>query len=104
MNKFAITWKVILPTQEHETYVVDIVNDIVEHEFDNDQLTFPIQVTPPSWLAEAMTNMNEHSVSTTNEKSMNMPPQPVGLNSEIIHFLVNNRSMEEYEAHNEASN
>jgi len=65
--------EVILPTQEHETYVVDIVNDIFEHAVDNDQCTLPSQVTPPSWLGEAMINLNEHSVSTTNEQSMNMP-------------------------------
>lgn len=90
---------IILPTQEHETIVIDIVNEIVEHAVDNDQLTLPSQVSPPSWLAEAMINMNEHSVSATNEQSMNMPSQPAELNSEFVHFF-----MEEDEAHNEASN
>jgi len=59
--------EVVPPTQEHETPIVDIVNDIVEHAVDNDQLTLPSQVTPPSWLVEEMINMNAHSVSTTNE-------------------------------------
>ena len=51
-----------------------------------------------------MINMNAHSVSTTNEESMNMPSQPAELNSEIVHFFVDNRSMEVDEGHNEASN
>ena len=85
--------EVILPTQAHETSIIDIVNDIVEHVVDNanvfendvvdialgirnDQLTLPRQVTPPSGLAEAMINLNEHSVSRTNEQRMNMPSQP----------------------------
>ena len=86
--------EIVPPTQEHETPIADIVNDIVEHAVDNDQLTLPSQVTPPSWLAEAMINMNAHSVSATNEESMNMPSQPAELNSEIVHFFVDNRSME----------
>ena len=96
--------EIVPPTQEHEIPVADIANDIVEHAVDNGQLTLPSQVTPPSWLAEAMINMNAHSVSTTNEESMNMPSQPAELNSEIVHFFVDNRSMEEDEGHNEASN
>ena len=96
--------EIVPPTQEHEIPVADIVNDIVEHAVDNDQLTLPSQVTPPSWLAEAMINMNAHSVSATNEESMNMPSQPAELNSEIVHFFVDNISMEEDEGHNEASN
>ena len=68
--------EIVPPTQEHETPIVDIVNDIVEHAVDNDQLTLPSQVTPPSWLAEPMINMNAHTVSATNEESMNMPSQP----------------------------
>lgn len=58
--------EIVPPTQKHETSVADIVNDIVEHAVDNDQLTFPSQVNPHSWLAEAMINMNAHSVSITN--------------------------------------
>ncbi len=96
--------EIVPPTQEHEIPVADIANDIVEHAVDNDQLTLPSQVTPPSWLAEAMINMNAHSVSATNEESMNMPSQPTELNSEIFHFFVDNRSMEEDEGHNDASN
>ena len=95
--------EIVPPTQEHEIPVVDIVNVIAEHAVDNDQLTLPSQVTPPSWLAEAMINLNAHSVSATNEESMNMPSQPAELNSEIVHFFVDNRSMEEDEGHNEAS-
>ena len=67
-------------------------------------MTLPSQVSPPSWLAEAMINMNAHSVSSTNEESMTMPSQLVELKSEIVHFFVDNRSMEEDEGHNEASN
>src|SRR6202011_4242046 len=37
-------------------------------------------------------------------ESMNMPSQPAELNSEIVNFFVDNRSMEEAEGHNEASN
>jgi len=85
MSKFTVTW--VPPTQEHEIPVANIVNDIVEHAVENDQLTLPSQVTPPSWLAEVMINMNAHSVSATNEESMNMPSQPTELNNEIIHFL-----------------
>lgn len=57
--------EVVLPTQEHGTFAADIVNEIVEHAVDNedvfendivdialgsnnDQLTFPRKVTPPS--------------------------------------------------------
>lgn len=67
-------------------------------------MTLPSQVTPPSWLAKAMINMNAHSVSATNEQSMKMPSQPAELNSEIVNFFVDNKSMEEDAAHNEASN
>lgn len=96
--------EIVPPTQEHETHTVAIVNEIVEHAVDNDQLTLASQLTPPSWLAEATINMNEHSVSTTNEQSMNMPSQSAELNSEIVHFFVDNRSMEEDITHIEASN
>ena len=71
--------EIVPPTQECEIPVADIVNDIVEHAVDNedvfendiddivlgsnsDQLTLPSQVIPPSWLAEAMINLNQHSV------------------------------------------
>ena len=49
-----------------------------------------------------MINLNAHSVSRTNEQSMNMPSQVAELNSEIVHFFVDNRSMEEDGGHNEA--
>ena len=86
-EKIHSNMEIVLPTQEHETYVVDIVNDIVEHAVDNDQLTLPSQVTPPSWMAKAMINLNKHRVSTTNERSMNMLSQLAELNNEIVHFL-----------------
>lgn len=34
---------------------------------------------------------------------MNMPSQQVELNNDIVHFFVDNKSMEEYETHNETS-
>jgi len=61
----------VLPTEAHGTSLADILNDFVDHETDNDnvvekyivtislgsnndQLTLRSQVTPPSWLVEAI--------------------------------------------------
>ena len=76
--------EVFLPTEAHATFTCDILNEFVDLATNNenvvendivdiapgrniDQLTFPSQVTPPSWLEEAMMNMNNHNVSRTNE-------------------------------------
>jgi len=112
--------EVVLPTKAHGTLVDDIPNDFVDHETNNDnvvekyivtislgsnndQLTLPSQVTPASWLVEAMMNIKMHGVLRTNEESMNKPSQPVELNNEIVHFFMDNRSMEEDSTHNEES-
>lgn len=48
-----------------------------------------------------MLNMNKRNISRTNEKSMNMHSQLEKLNNEIIHFLVDNGSLEEDTIENE---
>jgi len=52
-------------------------------------------VTPPSWLAEAMMNINTHTMSSNNEESMDIPSQPTKLNTKLVHYFVENGSLEE---------
>jgi len=61
----------------------------------NEKLSMPTQVSPPSWLAEAMMNINIHNVSTKIIESMDMPSQPSKLNIEIVNYFVDNGSMED---------
>lgn len=61
----------------------------------NEKLSLLTQVSPSSWLEEAMMNINPHNVSTTNEESMDMPSQPLELNTELVHYFVDNGSLEE---------
>ena len=49
-----------------------------------------------------MINLNEQSVSRTNEQRMNITSQPPKLNKLFI-FFMDNRVVEEYEEHNQAS-
>ena len=53
-------------------------------------------------------NINAHNVSTTNEESMDMPSQPLELNTELVHYFVDNGSLQEepiqHEVPEEANN
>jgi len=99
----------ITPTEPHANSTCDIPYEVVDEANENanlisndnatglnsEQLSMPTQVSPPSWLAEAMMNINPHNVSTTNEENMDMPSQPSELNTELIHYFVDNGSLEE---------
>ena len=55
----------------------------------------PIQVSAPSCLVEVATNITGNNVATTNEESVDMPSQPSGLNTKLVHYFVDNGSLEE---------
>jgi len=106
------------PTKSPTNSACDILMEAIDHENDNanvvsnenvtriknDQLSMPTQVTPPSWLVEAMMNNNKHNVSSTNDESMAMPSQPVELSTKLFHYFVDNGSLEEESIHNEVPN
>lgn len=54
----------------------------------NKELTFPSQLEQPEWLAEAMTNMNKHIVTPTNDENLNLPSMLAVLNNEAVQYYV----------------
>ena len=69
---------------------------------DNDPLTFPSQVSQPSWMVEAKMNLNKHIFTSTNDESISMPSHPLVMNDDTVHFYVDVGSLEElHEEHGE---
>lgn len=52
----------------------------------NKELTFPSPSEHPEWLAEAMTNMNKHIVTPTNDENLNLPSLPAVFYNEAVHY------------------
>ena len=67
----------------------------------NDPLTWPTQVPQPSWILEAMMNLNRNISTTTNDEILNIPSQSVVMHDEIVHFYVDDGSIEEPNINNE---
>ena len=78
-----------------------MVNGSDSPRSNNDPLTFPSQVSQPSWMEEAMMNLNKHIVTSINDESINMPSQPTVMNDEIVHFYVDGGSLEKPNKDNE---
>lgn len=101
--------EVVTPFEPHANFPCDIPYEVVDEAnenanlisndnatiLNNEQLRMPTQVSSPSWLEEAMMNIDPHNVSTTNEESMDMPSQPLELNIKLVHYFMDNGSLEE---------
>jgi len=51
-----------------------------------------------------MMNNNKHNVISTNDERMEMPSQPIVLSTELVHYFVDNESLEEESIQNEVPN
>ena len=49
-------------------------------------------------------NNNKHNVISTNDERMEMPSQPIVLSTELVHYFVDNESLEEESIQNEVPN